>query len=256
MSPRQTSAISFTKRLLLFVVIGTTSIILIKASYALGPKQSPESTGQERKLKVTEYKDLPLEVKVRNLQSKRWLKDLEIEVKNISGRPIYFIVAYLQFPDDPPPQSDGVVGCLYIMVSPMRHLPSPVSIIKPSSDGRFMLGLLRRAIVYHVWPARNKVLARPLLELSMRKICIRNRRSGDYARTLSFPAAIALAAGLRYKPSYKCHASAGACRGYRDLQRTTPLRKGRCHPVEDAAPFSLVELASGNHLSRNLKVCQ
>ena len=39
-------------------------------------------------------------VKVRNLQSDTWYNDLGIEVKNVSSKPIYFILAYLIFPDD------------------------------------------------------------------------------------------------------------------------------------------------------------
>lgn len=110
MSPRQTAAVSLSKRLFLFVILGTASIFLIKGIYSLGSAQSSEAPAQERKLKVTELKDLPLEVKVRNLQSKTWHKDLEIEVKNISGRPIYYILAHLEFPDDPPPQPNSVWG--------------------------------------------------------------------------------------------------------------------------------------------------
>jgi len=54
----------------------------------------------ERKLKVKEVKDLPVKImEVRNLQSDTWYKDLEIEVKNVSGKPIYHIFAWLQFPD-------------------------------------------------------------------------------------------------------------------------------------------------------------
>lgn len=97
MSPRQTSAISFTKRLFLFVVIGATSIILIIAIYALGPIQSES---KERELKTRDFKDMPVEVvEVRNLQSDTWWKDLEIELKNVSKKPIYYLSAYLEFPD-------------------------------------------------------------------------------------------------------------------------------------------------------------
>lgn len=54
----------------------------------------------ERKLKAKEFKDTPVAVKeVRNLQSDTWYKDLEIEVKNVSNKPIYSILAYLTFPD-------------------------------------------------------------------------------------------------------------------------------------------------------------
>ena len=65
---------------------------------------------RERKFKNREFKDIPLAVtKVSNLQSDTWYKDLEIEVKNISNKPIYFILAYLQFRDVPVP-GDGVYG--------------------------------------------------------------------------------------------------------------------------------------------------
>ena len=57
-------------------------------------------TQTERKLKVKEFKDLPVKIKeVRNLQSDTWYKDLEIEVKNVSDKPIYHILAWLQLPE-------------------------------------------------------------------------------------------------------------------------------------------------------------
>lgn len=62
---------------------------------------------RERTFKNREFKDIPLAVtKVSNLQSDTWYKDLEIEVKNISNKPIYFILAYLGFPDIPEPADD------------------------------------------------------------------------------------------------------------------------------------------------------
>lgn len=60
MSPRQNTAISFAKRLLLFVVIGTASIVLIKAIYALGPTQA--ESGQERILRTREEEPIPVAV--------------------------------------------------------------------------------------------------------------------------------------------------------------------------------------------------
>ncbi|MBA2706083.1 MAG: hypothetical protein H0U60_19795 [Blastocatellia bacterium] len=107
MSPQQQSIASFTKRLLLLIILATASIFVIKGIYALGQSQS-NAQADERKFKVKEFKDTPLEVKVKKLQSKTWHKDLEIEVKNISDKPIYFILAYLIFPDDK--VADGEVG--------------------------------------------------------------------------------------------------------------------------------------------------
>jgi len=68
---------------------------------------------QERKLKIKTFKDMPLEVReVRKLQSDSWYKDLEIEVKNVSTKPIYYILASLYFPDVPAP-GNGVWGISY-----------------------------------------------------------------------------------------------------------------------------------------------
>jgi hypothetical protein len=101
MSPQQETAALLTRKLLLLIIFGAVSVFLIKGIYALGMVQPQESSNAERKLKITEFKDMPLLVqRVRNLQSDTWNKDLEIEVKNVSTKPIYFILAYLIFPDD------------------------------------------------------------------------------------------------------------------------------------------------------------
>jgi hypothetical protein len=74
---------------------------------ALLRRQIPEK--KERTFKARDFKDTPLTIRqVKNLQSDTWYKNLEIEVKNISTKPIYSILAYLQFPDDPVPV--GVAG--------------------------------------------------------------------------------------------------------------------------------------------------
>lgn len=70
------------------------------------PKERAALRGQDsekqnkRVLKVREFKDMPVVLnEVRNLQSDTWYKDLEIEVKNVSSKPIYSILIYLDFPD-------------------------------------------------------------------------------------------------------------------------------------------------------------
>jgi hypothetical protein len=86
------------------------AVILIKGLITFSRAQEPESASQGRKFKTKEFKDQPLEiVEVRNLQSKTWTSDLRIEVKNVSKKPIYFILAYLIFPDDKNVPS-GVAG--------------------------------------------------------------------------------------------------------------------------------------------------
>lgn len=64
----------------------------------------------ERTFKTRDFKDMPLAIRrVRNLQSDNWHKDLEIEVRNTSAKPIYSILAYLEFPDDKV-EGNGVSG--------------------------------------------------------------------------------------------------------------------------------------------------
>jgi len=76
-----------------------TLFILLMVTTALGQQQTD---GQEKTFKTRDFKDMPvIVVKVQNLQSDTWYKDLGIEVKNVSSKPVYFILAYLIFPDDP-----------------------------------------------------------------------------------------------------------------------------------------------------------
>jgi len=95
-----TAVISANRRLWIVLLIFAALPFLIKVGWSSSSAQSPDSTAQERKLKMKEGINVPLEVKVRNLQSKDWLKDVEIEVKNVGKKPIYFIRVYLIFPDD------------------------------------------------------------------------------------------------------------------------------------------------------------
>jgi hypothetical protein len=79
---------------------------------ALLRRQIPEK--KERTFKARDLKDNPLSVRqVKNLQSDTWHKDLEIEVKNTSTKPIYCILAYLEFPDDPVPVGVAGIAVVY-----------------------------------------------------------------------------------------------------------------------------------------------
>lgn len=97
-------------KLLLFA----SCVALVLGSGAFGPGHT-QSRG-ERKVKVHTFTRMPLEVKeIRNLQKEgNWLRDLEIEVKNISRQPIYFISLGLEFPDvpaaPPQPRPDGSIA--------------------------------------------------------------------------------------------------------------------------------------------------
>jgi hypothetical protein len=72
-------------------------------------QQKKETQKKQRTLKMRDFKDIPLAVsKVKNIESDTWHQDLQIEVKNTSSKPIYSILADLQFLDDKVP--DGVSG--------------------------------------------------------------------------------------------------------------------------------------------------
>lgn len=90
------AAISANRRLWIVLLVFAAIPVLAALPSAA---QSPDFAGQERTLRMKEGFSVPLEVKLRNLQSETWLKDLEIEVKNVGKKPIYSIVAYLMFPD-------------------------------------------------------------------------------------------------------------------------------------------------------------
>jgi hypothetical protein len=117
---------TFTKRLLLLIILAAVSIFVIKGIYVLGQSQS-NAPADERKFKVKEFKDMPLTVKVTNLQSKTWHRDLQIEVKNISKRPIYFILAYLVFPGETPPNGEVGITLHFGRLEniQIRHLADP-----------------------------------------------------------------------------------------------------------------------------------
>ncbi|MDT4951969.1 MAG: hypothetical protein QOJ02_107 [Acidobacteriota bacterium] len=114
MNFQRTSSIILIKRALQMFLICLVSIFFIKTVLISSTAQSPDSSIQERKLKLKTFKDMPVAIhQVRKLQSETWHKDLEIEVKNISDKPIYFMSAYLIFPDESVPNGKSGILLLY-----------------------------------------------------------------------------------------------------------------------------------------------
>jgi hypothetical protein len=111
--PKTSTVVAKTALLLPFVCLFL--FFMVKTVLMAGFAQSPESITQERNLKLKTFKDIPVVIyKVRNLKSDTWHKDLEIEVKNVSDKPIYFMLAYLVFPDDPvPPGGESGIPLMY-----------------------------------------------------------------------------------------------------------------------------------------------
>jgi hypothetical protein len=68
---------------------------------AQGSSQEIEEVppGQEKTLEDKIPQHLPIKVKVKNLNSKRWVHDLEVEVTNTSEKPIYFLDFHIILPE-------------------------------------------------------------------------------------------------------------------------------------------------------------
>jgi hypothetical protein len=101
------SFLSFVKSLPVIVVLA----LLVLANGKSTPFNNPAQTNQapiegDRKADVMKSAQMPANttvviVEIRNLQGEHWLRDLEIEVQNNSGKPIYFMEVILYFPDIP-----------------------------------------------------------------------------------------------------------------------------------------------------------
>src|SRR5438067_785121 len=82
----------------------------ITSSKAQAPQQESTdlSPGQQRQLENRIPSHLPIKIKVKNLNSSRWVDDLEIEVTNTSTKPIYFLLFYVAFPEVKAPSGDPI----------------------------------------------------------------------------------------------------------------------------------------------------
>jgi hypothetical protein len=77
--------------------------------------QLPEP--ERRKINDKSSKNLPVVIReVRNVnKEKDWFRDMEIEIKNVSRLPIYYVALMLEFPDIPTdstpglPNADGII---------------------------------------------------------------------------------------------------------------------------------------------------
>ena len=84
---------------------GFSALLIIGTAFSqIGIAQS-EGKDQEAELRTLEILDvgykLPIEiVAIRNVQSDHWMRDLELEIKNISHKPIYEAYVTLFLPDD------------------------------------------------------------------------------------------------------------------------------------------------------------
>lgn len=103
--------------------------------------------GVKRKFRQRIDKDAPLEVvSVKNIDAREeeWISGLEIEVKNISDKPVYHILMYLEFPDVKYPGYDYGSG-FYVSygasrLSDIREVARPEDVpIKPGETYSFKI---------------------------------------------------------------------------------------------------------------------
>jgi len=81
------SAIVVLAFFLVFGGIGSVSIIA----------QSPQPEARELEHKIPKH--LPIKVEVKNLDKENWMREVELEVKNTGGKPIYYLGLRLQMPE-------------------------------------------------------------------------------------------------------------------------------------------------------------
>jgi len=81
-----------------FLTLAVLTLVLVTGNFETGLTQSEK---KEREIKTRTFHGMPLKVKeIRNLQKEEgWFRDLEIEVENISDKPIYYIGLIIEFPD-------------------------------------------------------------------------------------------------------------------------------------------------------------
>jgi len=106
-----TARVLYTKRLVQVSVVLVVGLVLLKVMLVLTTAQSTNASNKDRKFNKKEFAGTPVRVReVRNLHSETWPNDLGIEVENVSNKPIYFINAVLEFPDDPVPNgTSGII---------------------------------------------------------------------------------------------------------------------------------------------------
>ena len=122
--------------LALLMILGITSLQICAAQDDAHPSDIVPRT-----LEVLDIGyNLPIEiVAVRNLQKREhWVRDLEIEIKNISSKPIYHIFFTLYLPDDKGPS--GAFGAFHLeygrpeLLHPREHASTEDKPIDPGAS--------------------------------------------------------------------------------------------------------------------------
>jgi hypothetical protein len=111
----------------LFAALVTVGVVGIASSTA----QSTQK--EERELEDKIPKHLPIKVKVKNLNSEKWARDVEVEVTNTGNKPIYFLLLSLYFVDVKMDNGDEIgfplrYGRLAMVDVKVRAIPEDIPI--------------------------------------------------------------------------------------------------------------------------------
>jgi hypothetical protein len=92
---------------LVFLLVVTAAVVMLLGNGGVAFSQQQDSSGnpspqgtaaRERTIGIGIPKHLPLKFKIRNLNSDRWVYDLEIDVTNTSTKPIYYLDFFITMP--------------------------------------------------------------------------------------------------------------------------------------------------------------
>ena len=108
------------------LIIASLLLAFLSASLWTVSFSTVAQSPAQRKIATKTFKDMPIVVsQVRNLEKEpHWFRDLQIEVKNISDKPIYFVAIGLEFPDIEAPSStsrpDGLTPARTVIGFPLK----------------------------------------------------------------------------------------------------------------------------------------
>lgn len=116
----------------LVTLIALITIIAAQVCVAQSERNGEDDAPRTLELFEVGYK-LPIEiVAIRNLRSKHWMRDLELEIRNVSAKPVYEVYIGLLLPDDNYITPERFYG-IYLQYGPTR-LVNPRN--RPSADDK------------------------------------------------------------------------------------------------------------------------
>jgi len=105
MNPSKTSVVRFTTGLLQLVLLCGVAILFING--ALAPDQTNAQLSGERVIENLVPKHVPIKIKIKedkekalkDMNNDKWTSDLELEVTNMSDKPIYLLELWVEMPE-------------------------------------------------------------------------------------------------------------------------------------------------------------